>query len=255
MSPLTIHFSTNQVEELIEGLSQLPTYAIGRQTDNAIAVPNGKVSSKHAQLIQCTANTYVLVDLDSKNGTFVNGVRITRKVVDKQDTLRLADTEYTLNQLLALLKRDAPEAPKNEPAKTAPTVEKDTSSFTREFAQLQQVHEQYPKLKRDCRNREKMIRTASVLLSSIVGIGAALSTGGGALPLIQILSSAGLSVLIPTLCSTLLSTEEKLEIIDKEFREKYRCPNPACRDPFNGREWESLAQQKTCRRCQAVWVN
>jgi hypothetical protein len=62
-------------------------------------------------------------------------------------------------------------------------------------------------------------------------------------------------MLIPTLCSTLLSTEEKLEIIDKEYRERYRCPNPACRDPFGMREWELLVQQKTCRRCQAIWVN
>lgn len=255
MSPSTILLPINQVEQLIEDLSQLPTYTIGRQPDNAITIANGKVSSKHAQLIQCTADSFVLVDLDSKNGTFVNGLRITRKVVGKQDVIRLADTDYTLDQLLALLKRNAPELPKNQPLKTAPTVEKDTLSFTKEFALLQQVYDQYPKLKRDCRNREKMIRTASVLLSSVVGVGAALSSGGGALPVIQILSSAGLSVLIPTLCSTLLSTEEKLEVIDKEFREKYRCPNPACRDSFNGREWELLAQQKTCRRCQAIWVN
>ena len=255
MSPLTASLPIDQLEQFIEGLSQLPTYSIGRQPDNAIAIPNGKISSKHAQLIQCTPDSFVLVDLESKNGTFVKGVRVTRKVIGKQDVIRLADTDYTLDQLLVLLKRDLPEPPKNELPKDKQTGEKNALSFTQEFTQLQQIYEQYPKLKRDCRNREKMIRTASVLLSSVVGVGAALSTGGGALPVIHILSSAGLSVLIPTLCSTLLSTEEKLEVIDKEFREKYRCPNPACRDPFNGRDWESLAEQKTCRRCQAVWVN
>lgn len=100
-----------------------------------------------------------------------------------------------------------------------------------------------------------MIRTGSVILSSVVGISSVLSTGGAALPLLHIMSGAGLSMLVPTLCSTLLSTEEKLEVIDKEYREKYRCPNPACRDPFGPREWELLAQQKSCRRCQAVWVS
>lgn len=252
---LLISSQQDELERLIEGLSQLTTYSIGRLPDNAISIPNGKISSKHAQLIQCTADSYVLVDLDSKNGTFVNGARIARKVIGKQDTIRLADVDYTLDQLLALLKRDVPKPTKNEIPKNVPTAEKNALLFTKEFTHLQQVQEQYPKLKRDCRNREKMIRTGSVILSSVVGVGAAVLTGGGALPVIHILSSAGLSVLIPTLCSTLLSTEEKLEVIEKEYREKYRCPNPACRDSFVGREWEALAQQKTCRRCQAVWVH
>jgi len=62
--------------------------------------------------------------------------------------------------------------------------------------------------------------------------------------LLPVLSSAGLSILIPTLCSSLLSTEEKLELIDKEYRDRYRCPNPDCREPFYNREWEQLAQRK-----------
>lgn len=260
--PAKITTDINQpIDELIDQLSQLPAYTIGRHADNLITLPNSKISSHHARLIQCTPDSFVVEDVGSKNGSFVNGVRITRKVVDRNDTVQLADADFTIGALLGLRKAEDTENPvsKVPPTlpveKAKPNADRDALDFTESFAALQAVVEQYPKLKKDCRNREKMIRTGSVILSSIIGVSAALSTGGlAAIPLLHIMSGAGLSMLVPTLCSTLLSTEEKLEIIDKEYRERYRCPNPTCRDPFGTREWELLAQQKSCRRCKAIWV-
>lgn len=252
--------SNNDIEQLLEDLSQLASYTIGRNADNNIVIANGKISGRHARLIQCTADSFVLEDLASKNGSFVNGTRITRKVIDRQDIVLLADTNFTADQLLELRTPApvtvpvAPMLPPATPLPATPKATKNALDFTGPFADVKPVYEQYPQLRKDCRNREKMIRTGSIILSSIVGVSAVLATGGTALPLLHILSGAGLSMLLPTLCSTLLSTEEKLEIIDKEYRERYRCPNPACRDPFGTREWELLAQQKTCRRCQAIWV-
>jgi hypothetical protein len=250
----------DQIERWIDDHSQLSAYPIGRKADNAIVLSHGKISGQHARLIQCTDSSFLLEDLASKHGTFVNDVRITRKIIDRKETVRLADQSYTLDQLLALLPNDRKKPPEPSPPvhavmKPVLPAGKEPLDFREEFAQLQQVYEQYPKLRRNCRDREKMIRTGSIILSSLVGVSAVLTTGGGALPFLQIMSGAGLSMLIPTLCSTLLSTDEKLEIIDKEFRLQYRCPNPSCRDPFGMREWELLAQQKSCRRCQAVWVS
>ncbi|MFD1145447.1 FHA domain-containing protein [Larkinella insperata] len=259
MSHLPALLPEGQIELFIETLSSLPTYNIGRKSDNEIILSNGKISGQHARLVQCTESSFVLEDLASKHGTFVNDIRISRKVVGQDDKICFADEEYTVKQLLVLLvdKQVSPEeiAKRSpEPSRLIRTKENLKLDFTHEFFELRQVYEQYPKLRRDCRSREKMIRTGSVILSSLVGVSAVLTTGGGALPFIQLMSGAGLSMLIPTLCSTLLSTDEKLEIIDKEYREKYRCPNPVCRDPFGTREWELLARQKTCRRCQALWV-
>jgi len=248
-----------QLTNLINTLSQLPIYSLGRKPDNAIVLSDGKISGYHARLIQCTPDTVVLEDLDSKNGTFVNGSRITRKIISATDTIQFAETTYTVDQLLNL-SSDKPANPTTTAEPNQPVISRFSDSsiksldYTAEFAALQPVFDQYPQLRRDCRNREKMVRTGSVILSSVVGISTVLATGGTAFPLLQIMSGAGLSMLVPTLCSTLLSTEEKLELIDKEFREKYRCPNPDCRDPFGMREWELLARQKTCRRCQAIWI-
>lgn len=249
----------SRFEELIEELSHLSSYTIGRSDDNDIVLPNGKISGYHARLIQCTPDSFLLEDLASKNGTFVNGIRLTRKVIDRSTTLEFADTRLTVEELLGFQKQE-PVKNLNQPTYVqppsipSPLAVLNLLDFTAQFADLQRVFDQYPKLRKDCRNREKMVRTGSIILSSIVGVSSVLATGGAALPLLHIVSGAGLSMLLPTLCSTLLSTEEKIEVIDKEYRERYRCPNPACRDPFGAREWELLARQKTCRRCQAIWV-
>ena len=235
------------IDRLIDQLGQLPSYPIGRQPGSALLIANGRVSSQHARLIRCSDHVFVLEDTGSKNGTFVNDVRVSRKIIGPDDRLRFADSDFTLPSLLALLPPAMTARPDLNPAT------RDPLDFRLEFGQLQAVFEQYPKLRKNCRDREKMIRTGSVILSSVVGIGAVLSTGGVGLPLIQVLSGAGLSMLVPTLCSTLLSTDEKLEVIDKEYRQRYRCPNPACRDPFGTREWDALARQKTCRQCKAIW--
>lgn len=253
--------STDSIAAAIETLSQLPRYSIGRTVGNDIVVPNARVSSQHARLIRCADQLYMLEDLTSKNGTFVNETRITRKLIGPDDRVGFADTYFSLAELLQRLPTSeaAPAAVKTTIGNgyVAQVSGRNTLDFRADFAELKAVFEQYPKLRRDCRNRDKMIRTGSVIVSSVVGVSAVLASGGAlaGFGLLQVLSGAGLSMLIPTLCSTLLSTDEKLEVIDKAYRERYRCPNPACRDPFGMREWEQLAQQKTCRRCNAIWAD
>lgn len=265
MNP-TIPLDSAAVEVLIDQLGELPQLGIGRHADNVFVLNFPKVSGHHAQLTVCGPSSFLLEDLGSKNGTFVNGYRCVRKVIDLNDRVQFADQLLTVPELLQ--RKTRVEQPKADTVKAAlssqETVDNtpknelgkiDPLDFTQEFAQLQVVYEQYPQLRKACRNRDKLIRTGSVIISSIVGVSAVLSSGGGALPFLHLLSGAGLGILIPTLSSTLLSTDEKLEVIEKEYRERYRCPNPACRDPFLNREWPMLAQQKTCRRCKAIWVN
>ena len=50
---------------------------IGRHADCDIRLPDRRVSSRHAQ-IRWQDGHYSLMDLDSKNGTYVNGRRINR---------------------------------------------------------------------------------------------------------------------------------------------------------------------------------
>jgi pSer/pThr/pTyr-binding forkhead associated (FHA) protein len=71
---------------------------IGRTPDNGLAVPDGSVSSKHARILR-TDDGFVIEDLKSRNGTFVNGERVAdgpRKLSDG-DLIRLGKMIMTFN--------------------------------------------------------------------------------------------------------------------------------------------------------------
>jgi hypothetical protein len=64
------------------------TYTLGRHKNNDISVADPKVSSFHAR-IDRSQDGFVLVDLGSRNGTFVNGKRIESSVLKTGDEVRL----------------------------------------------------------------------------------------------------------------------------------------------------------------------
>jgi serine phosphatase RsbU (regulator of sigma subunit)/pSer/pThr/pTyr-binding forkhead associated (FHA) protein len=67
------------------------TTVLGRQADCTICLPAKAVSRQHAQIVQ-TDGAYFLEDLDSSNGTFLNGTRLSPRVrvrLTEQDTFQL----------------------------------------------------------------------------------------------------------------------------------------------------------------------
>ncbi len=75
------------------------TYRIGRAHDNPIVVPDPTVSRYHAT-VQALADRVVLRDLDSKNGTFVNGRRIQGEVeVFGVEGVRLGRVTFLLDRV------------------------------------------------------------------------------------------------------------------------------------------------------------
>jgi pSer/pThr/pTyr-binding forkhead associated (FHA) protein len=68
---------------------------IGRLEDNTFQIPESSVSSHHCEVL--LKGTEVLIrDLNSTNGTFINGEKITEKVLKPGQTLRLGQIELRL---------------------------------------------------------------------------------------------------------------------------------------------------------------
>lgn len=65
---------------------------IGRANTNTIVVADQTVSSNHAQF-NFEGGQYVLTDLNSTNGTFVNGKRITKQALRNGDLIRMGGVE------------------------------------------------------------------------------------------------------------------------------------------------------------------
>ncbi|MBU1626806.1 GAF domain-containing protein [bacterium] len=63
---------------------------VGRAIDNTIRINKNGVSRYHAK-IELKGNTPVITDLDSKNGTRVNGLRIKEKILHDGDEIILGD--------------------------------------------------------------------------------------------------------------------------------------------------------------------
>ncbi|HSU52621.1 MAG TPA: FHA domain-containing protein [Candidatus Dormibacteraeota bacterium] len=68
---------------------------IGRVEDNTFQIPEPSVSSHHCEIL--LRGTDVLVkDLNSTNGTFINGEKVTESVLKPGQTLRLGQIEMRL---------------------------------------------------------------------------------------------------------------------------------------------------------------
>ena len=74
---------------------------VGRVEENAFQIAEPSVSSRHCEIL-LRGNDIVVKDLDSTNGTFINGEKISEGVLKPGQTLRLGNVE---------LKLDAPGAP------------------------------------------------------------------------------------------------------------------------------------------------
>jgi pSer/pThr/pTyr-binding forkhead associated (FHA) protein len=67
-----------------------PEITVGRVEDNKVQVEHASVSGHHA-VLKLDALDYVLKDLDSTNGTRVNGEKITEQKLRRNDVVRLGN--------------------------------------------------------------------------------------------------------------------------------------------------------------------
>src|SRR5580704_17386355 len=73
------------------------TIRIGRHPDSDIALGNIDVSPHHAELRRNPDGSFEIVDLGSHGGTYVNGDRITRKMVTEQDIISIGHATFRLS--------------------------------------------------------------------------------------------------------------------------------------------------------------
>ena len=69
---------------------------IGRAPDNELVLSDLNTSRHHAELRKSSTGSYEIVDLDSHNGTFVNGQRVSRQVLTEQDLVSIGSSTFRL---------------------------------------------------------------------------------------------------------------------------------------------------------------
>ena len=119
MPKLLLKFNAAVIKEIPFNKDSL---TIGRKPDNDIAIDNPAISGHHCK-VSLQGGTYVVEDLDSTNGTFVNEKRIKKSGLHHNDVVGVA--KHTI-----VFIEDAPSpAPKPAPAPEMPDA---TVSITAE---------------------------------------------------------------------------------------------------------------------------
>ncbi|MCI0336220.1 MAG: FHA domain-containing protein, partial [Acidobacteria bacterium] len=83
-----LHLSGNGEVSIFQ--LETPRFTIGRGPENTLCVPESVVSRSHAELIRI-GNDFLLRDLGSTNGSFVNGARVSEQMLNDGDLLRFGN--------------------------------------------------------------------------------------------------------------------------------------------------------------------
>lgn len=92
---------------------------IGRVEDNSFQVAEASISSHHCEVL-LRGTDVVIKDLNSTNGTFINGEKISESVLKPGQTLRLGQVEFRLENGAPAASAPSASAPSSAPAPAAP---------------------------------------------------------------------------------------------------------------------------------------
>jgi pSer/pThr/pTyr-binding forkhead associated (FHA) protein len=127
------------------------TFRVGRLEDNDVQINHSSISAEHALLKGSEINGVELVDCDSSNGTFVNGVRIERKELQQGDVVKFAYLAYRVVEGDALGSgEDAAVAP----AEKAATPSSSTADLVAKVQALEELNRSSETQIEELRSRE-----------------------------------------------------------------------------------------------------
>jgi serine phosphatase RsbU (regulator of sigma subunit) len=92
--PVVIYVQGNEQQTL--ALNHTP-YTVGRKVDRDLVIPDPRVSREHAQIVAENGEFFV-IDQGSKHGTYVNGERVDRRKLQRNDRLEFGarDIAYVI---------------------------------------------------------------------------------------------------------------------------------------------------------------
>ncbi len=198
---------------------------IGRLPDNTLVVAYPKISSKHCQIKKVSDTGFVIEDLDSTNGTFVNSRRIKQTMIKPDDELKLADMVMDAKLVLSVFDM------KTEVEKINYADLKKHAEIHDDFLKLKKVYEKYV-------SDKKKLMMGSNLTST--GLRAGLS-------LIPYVGTA-LGIVATGMTGTV---QAKMYELDEKFKMEYICP--VCFRFLGMEPFDNLAKRGTCAYCKSKW--
>jgi ribosomal protein L37AE/L43A len=211
---------------------------IGKASDNDFVVNDASVSRYHAQLSTDREGCLLLEDLDSANGTYVNGVQIMKKRVAPTDAVCLG-SGFVLH---------------------IAEVMKSRNDYSDEFAALKGVYaryiEQKVRIQSSNQFKTRLFQALPFALPGVIGVAFGFM-GKGSPTLLGL--SLFVAVCAPATGIYLGARESakiprQLQDLANQFKIDYVCPK--CGTFLGEIPWESLVNKKQCpvSSCKAKWT-
>src|SRR5436189_6346401 len=83
---------TGKLDDTVISMNEGPVL-IGRQAGATLKIGNASVSRRHA-MIEKDGDRFIIADLGSRNGTFVNDVPVRRRELQHGDRVRIGDSQF-----------------------------------------------------------------------------------------------------------------------------------------------------------------
>jgi len=157
-------------------LLDLPV-TIGRKRGNKIVLSDERVSGEHAK-VDIEQGRFVLVDLKSTNGTYIQGRRIEKEVLE-------VGTQFTISNTVFEFRKVGEAPPKRE----VPPEEKPAAAFEAEAPRPDTIREEEVEL-----DMERVRRQAAVPMALVVVV-ALFVIGAGLFLIFQLLRAGGVTSL------------------------------------------------------------
>ena len=214
-SPLVVAAVYGKVKDSskIIDFSKVSSVTIGRHTTNAICLKSGKVSGNHAKIVtqrgQC-----VLIDLQSTNGTYLNGRRVQSANLQDGDVISIAGYRLIFNNNLLFFRNVGRDLIVNIETESELVPEKEYPYF----AKPQREREELP-------SEEVKIQTSATIANhGGINMAQLLASGGASLGMSIFMGPMALMGLFGPATSgiTSLVGKKKREKERAEYIEKYK---------------------------------
>lgn len=232
---------------------------VGRKGTQPFIITDKSVSSKHVKLTLLENGKVLVEDLNSTNGTFVNSIRIVKKVIDMDTVIQLGK-EYTFKVCDAISvpcsgktfinNSNIQQTPKQE------NVQEPDPEFIRRFAQLEEVWTKYQEekitLQKGAASKNFLRMLPMALLGSIGYLISCIpELSSMRIPITLIgLGIGGIITYIAYRSST--SLPEKMEELNQKFQIDYVCPK--CKQFLGFIPFEGLKNRGHCLTCKTKWI-
>lgn len=214
-------------------------FTLGRSLENDIVIDDPFVGRKHLNIAYRSEKELLIEDLDSSNFTFVNGVRIKKKLVTPDDKVSLGS--YILDT-------------KNLFLEVSKKINESRTDFTEEFKSIQKVYLDYEKKVNDYRRKSQIFPMLIRSFITLCAMASAFFIFSDPQIRYPVMTGAGLlGGIISIAMQRDSKLKDKIDILTAELEMVYKCPK--CGRSLISRRWQHWAAKKECESCGAKWVN